>query len=177
MTRRRALATLALSPLAAGCGYSWRGTLPPHIRTVAVPVFVNRTQWPNIESALTAAVANAFATDGRLRVVAPEHADAILEGEIVNYQVTVIAFDSNANPQQYRLFVTVDVRFRDVRRGVMLFEQRGLQERVDYLAAPSSLSAPPLTGVAGTIARQDAAIVPVAGILARDIVARAVNPF
>jgi outer membrane lipopolysaccharide assembly protein LptE/RlpB len=168
MTRRGALAILALLPLAAGCGYSWRGTLPPHIRTVGVPVFANRTQWPNIESALTTAVASAFATDGRLTVVRPENADAILEGEIVNYQVTVIAFDSNANPQQYRLFVTVNVRFRDVRRGVMLFEQRGLQERVDYVAAPV---------VANTIAQQDAAIVPVAGILARDIVARAVDPF
>lgn len=168
MTRRGALVALALLALGSGCGYSWRGTLPDHIRTVAVPVFANRTQWPNIEAPLTAAVANAFANDGRLKVVSPADADAILEGEIINYQVTVLAFDSNANPQQYRLFLTVDVRFRDVRRGVMLFEQRGLQERVDYLAAPV---------VADTIARQDAAIVPVATILARDIVARAVDPF
>jgi outer membrane lipopolysaccharide assembly protein LptE/RlpB len=168
MIRRGVLVALGLLALGGGCGYSWRGTLPDHIRTVAVPVFANRTQWPNIDTALTAAVVNAFANDGRLRVVAPAEADAILEGEIVNYQVTALAFDSNANPQQYRLFVTVDVRFRDVRRGVMLFEQRGLQERVDYLAAQP---------VSETIARQDAAIGPVATILARDIVARAVDPF
>jgi len=168
MRGRGALALLALLVLGAGCGYSWRGTLPPHIQTVGVPVFANRTQWPNIEGSLTAAVASAFATDGRLRVVDPSAADAILEGEIVNYQVTVLAFDSNANAQQYRLFVTVDVRFRDVRRGVLLFEQRGLQERVDFLAAPVA---------ADSIARQDAAIVPVSNTLARDIVARAVDPF
>ncbi len=77
---------------------------------------------PTSRRPLTAAVANAFATDGRLKVVNPSEADAILEGEIINYQVTVLAFDSNANPQQYRLFVTVSVRFRDVRRGVILFE-------------------------------------------------------
>ena len=40
--RGRALALLALIALGAGCGYSWRGTLPPHIRTVGVPVFANR---------------------------------------------------------------------------------------------------------------------------------------
>jgi len=135
---------------------------------VGIPVFANRTQWPNIETSLTAAVASAFATDGRLTVVSPADADAILEGEIVNYQVTAIAFDTSANAQQFRLFVTVDVRFRDVRRGTMLFEQRGLQERVDFLAAPVA---------ADSIARQDAAIVPVSTILARDIVARAVDPF
>jgi outer membrane lipopolysaccharide assembly protein LptE/RlpB len=168
MTRRRAVAVAALLTLAGGCGYSWRGNLPPHLKTVGVPVFANRTQWPNIESALTAAVANAFAADGRLTVVDPAHADAILEGEIINYQVTVLAYDSNANPQQYRLFVTMSLRFRDVRRGTVIFEERGLQERVDYLAAPA---------VSDTIARQDAAIVPVAQILARDIVARAVDPF
>jgi hypothetical protein len=168
MGRGRALALLALLALGAGCGYSWRGTLPPHIRTVGVPVFANRTQWPNIEAPLTAAVASAFATDGRLKVVRPAEADAILEASITNYQVTVIAFDANANPQQYRLYVTLDVTFRDVRRGTILFEQRGLQERVDFLAAQVA---------ADTIARQDAAIVPVATILARDIVARAVDPF
>jgi outer membrane lipopolysaccharide assembly protein LptE/RlpB len=168
MRRPRTLAAVALLVLAAGCGYSWRGNLPAHIKTVGVPVFTNRTQWPNVEAALTAAVANAFAADGRLKVVDPSQADAILEGEIINYQVVVLAYDSNANPQQYRLFVTVSIRFRDVRRGIILFEERGLQERVDYLAAPV---------VANTIALQDAAIVPVAQIIGRDIVARAVDPF
>jgi outer membrane lipopolysaccharide assembly protein LptE/RlpB len=168
MIRRSALGAVVLLALVTGCGYSWRGNLPPHIQTVGVPVFANRTQWPNIESALTAAVVNAFASDGRLRVVNPAHADAILEGEIINYQVSVLAYDTNANPQQYRLFVTLSVRFRDVKRGTILFEERGLQERVDYLAAPV---------VSNTIASQDAAIVPVAQILARDIVARAVDPF
>jgi outer membrane lipopolysaccharide assembly protein LptE/RlpB len=169
MTGPRAVAVaVALLAVVGGCGYSWRGNLPPHLKTVGVPVFTNRTQWPNIESALTAAVANAFAADGRLKVVDPAHADAILEGEITNYQVTVLAYDSNANPQQYRLFVTVSIRFRDVQRGTLIFEDRGLQERVDYLAAPV---------VADTIARQDAAIGPVAQIIARDIVARAVDPF
>ena len=42
------------------------------------------------------------------------------------------------------------------------------EQGVDYLAAPV---------VADTIARQDAAIVPVAQIIGRDIVARAVDPF
>ena len=33
---------LLLALVVAGCGYSLRGTLPAHIRTVAVPVFENR---------------------------------------------------------------------------------------------------------------------------------------
>jgi hypothetical protein len=149
MMGRRVLALLALLVLGTGCGYSWRGTLPPHVRTVGVPVFANRTQWPNIEAALTAAVANAFATDGRLKVVQPAEADAILEGEIVNYQVSVLAFDSNANAQQYRLFVTVDVRFRDVRRGAM-----------STSAGPGAGGLPGGTAGSGHHRPTDAAIVP-----------------
>jgi len=67
----------------AGCGYSLHGNLPEHVQTVAVPVFTNRTAEPAIESFLTQAVVEAFATNGRLRVVNAAQADAILEGEVV----------------------------------------------------------------------------------------------
>ena len=83
MTRRGALATLAavlLVPLSAGCGYSLRGNLPGHLKTVAVPVFANRTREPAVENIITRAVVEAFTTNGRLHVVRPEEADAILEG-------------------------------------------------------------------------------------------------
>src|SRR6185436_15914604 len=89
--------------VAAGCGYSLRGNLPAHIKTVAVPVFRNRTSEPGVENFLTGAVVEAFSTNGRLRVVRPDRADSILEGEVVGYQVQSIAYDPQANVQQYRL--------------------------------------------------------------------------
>jgi len=65
--RRFGVLTLALAALGLGaCGYSFRGTLPPHVRTVAVPIFFNRTQEPGVESIITRAVVQAFATNGRL---------------------------------------------------------------------------------------------------------------
>ena len=54
MTQR--LALLALVLVLAGCGYSLRGSLPAHIRSVAVPVFANKTQQPAVENFLTRAV-------------------------------------------------------------------------------------------------------------------------
>ena len=85
------LALLAVS--LTGCGYSFRGNLPDHIKTVAVPVFTNKTSEPAVENLLTSAVVEAFASNGRLRVVRPEEADAILDGEVVGYSVQSIAFD------------------------------------------------------------------------------------
>ena len=72
MTRIGRAPALALALLAlglTGCGYSFRGDLPDHIKTVAVPVFTNRTAEPAVENWLTSAVVEAYATNGRLRVV------------------------------------------------------------------------------------------------------------
>src|SRR2546428_818747 len=116
----------------AGCGYSLRGNLPGHIRSVGVPVFTNRTSEPAVENILTQAVVQAFSTNGRLRVVKPEQADAILEGEVVDYQIQALAFDPRANIQQYRLVVTMNLPMRDVRSNTPLFQQPRVQEKSDF---------------------------------------------
>src|SRR5256885_13488300 len=94
---RRALALMAVAVVLAACGYSLRGNLPDRIKTVAVPVFVNRTAEPAVENFLTQAVVQAVSTNGRLRVVKPGEADAILEGEGVDYQIQAVAVRPRAN--------------------------------------------------------------------------------
>jgi outer membrane lipopolysaccharide assembly protein LptE/RlpB len=130
VTRTGRAPALGLALLAvglAGCGYSFRGNLPDHIKTVAVPVFTNKTAEPGVENFLTSAVVEAYASNGRLRVVKPEEADAILNGEVVGYSVQSIAFDNQANVRQYRLIVTMNLRLRDVRKNETLFDQQGLK--------------------------------------------------
>jgi hypothetical protein len=167
--RRAFLALAVLGTLTVpGCGYSLRGTLPPHIRTVAVPVFANRTQQPAVENVLTRAVAEAFSTNGRLRVVRPEEADAILEGEITGYELHSLAFDPAANVRQYRLLVTMNLRFRDVREQRVMFERAGFQERADFQVTGA---------VAETLAREDAALRTAAVEIARTVVALALERF
>jgi len=81
VTRRR-LGVLGLAFAAWGlgaCGYAFRGTLPPHVKTVAVPIFLNRTAEPGVESIITRAVVQAFATNGRLKVVRLADADAVIK--------------------------------------------------------------------------------------------------
>jgi len=123
---------LLLGLLAGGCGYTLGGNLPPHVKTVAVPIFKNLTQQPAIENVITAAVVNAFANGGRLKVVPVAQADSILEGEIVGYTVDSIAFNSSINAQEFRLRVRLNIQFRDVRNNTMLWRQEGLEERSDF---------------------------------------------
>jgi outer membrane lipopolysaccharide assembly protein LptE/RlpB len=168
---RRRLGALALAAACValgGCGYSFRGTLPSHIRTIAVPIFVNLTREPGVESIITRAVVQAFATNGRLQVVRPADADAILDGEVVSYSVDAIAFDEALSIQQYRLIVVLNLRMRDMRRNTVLFAQRGVAEQADFR----------VTGVvSATIAREETALAQAAGEIARSIVSLAIDRF
>lgn len=165
---RRAFAALALVLGLGGCGYSLRGNLPDDIKTVAVPVFRNRTGEPAVENLITRAVIEAFSTNGRLRVVAAEAADAILEGDVVGYQLESIAFDPRANVRQYRLLVTLNVRFRDVRRNTVLFRRDGFQEKADFRV---------LGAVSETISREETALRAAAVDIARTVVSLAIERF
>ena len=166
--KTRAFLPVLGAVLLAGCGYSFRGTLPDHVKTVAVPVFGNKTPEPAIENFLTQAVVEAFATNGRLRVVKPEEADAILEGEVVGYEIQTLAFDQRASIRQYRLVVTMSLKFRDVKRDALLFEQPRFQERADFRVVGA---------VSQTISREESALRAAAVDIARSIVSLAVDRF
>jgi outer membrane lipopolysaccharide assembly protein LptE/RlpB len=165
---RRAAALLVLLVAVTGCGYSVRGHLPPDIKTVAIPVFGNRTTKPAVETEMTRALADAFTTDGRLRVVSRDVADALLEGEVTSYELLSIAFDPQANVRLYRLLVTMNVRFRDARRNSVLFQQEGLSEKADFRVSGQ---------VSETIGREEIALRSATQDIARAVVALAIERF
>ena len=171
MTRAaRLVAVLVLASLVGGCGYSvgLGGNLPSHIKTVAVPIFVNSTQQPAIESVITAAVVNAFVTSGRLKVVPVGQADSILEGNIVGYALDSIAYNPQINITEYRLRVRVNINFRDVKQNTTLWKQDGLEQWADFRVQGQ---------VSDTIAREDVAARQAAVEIGRRIVASAVDRF
>ena len=164
----RALALGLLAAAVAGCGYSFRGTLPEHIQTVAVPLFANKTGEPRIESLLTSAVVEAFSTNGRLRVVKREDADAVLEGEVIGYSLLSISYDSQANIRQYRLIMTVNLKLLDMRRSAVLFEERNLREKADFQV---------MNAVSQTISVEETAVRTAATEIGRAIVSLTVTRF
>ena len=166
--RLRVAALVVVACALAGCGYSFHGTLPDHIKTIAVPIFVNRTQQPAVESVITRAIVDAFATNGRLRVVRPEDADAILDGEVIGYTVGPIAVDPSLAVQQYRLGVTLNLRLRDLRRNEVLFEQTNFSEQADFRVAGS---------VAQTLSVEAGALQQAATEIGRSIVSLALDRF
>ena len=163
-----ALALAAALTITAACGYSTKGNLPPHIKTVAVPTFKNKTQEPAVESTITAAVVNAFTTSGKLRVVPVGQADSVLDGEVVGYDVQSISVDRRINIRQFRLVVTLNLEFRDVKQNELLFREEGLQERAEF-TVPFEVSA--------TISREEGAVRQAAQEVGRRVVNLVVDRF
>lgn len=166
--RLRTRAVLVLAILIGGCGYTVNGTLPSDIKTISVPIFQNLTRQPGVEGLVTRAVVEAFSTNGRLKIATSADADAILDGEVIGYNVYSIAFDKNANARQYRLIVTVNLQLRDRRKNEMLFKQSGVREQVDFRVQ---------NAVSETISLEETALKAAAVEIGRSIVSLTVTRF
>ncbi|MFH1567181.1 MAG: LptE family protein [Gemmatimonadota bacterium] len=95
--------------LAGGCAhYSTSSGLVGGIRTVAIPVAENDTATPEVAEALTVRLADAFAADGRLRVVDEDRADAVLQVTVTEVEDQPFTFTAGEQTQQYRFRVFVD---------------------------------------------------------------------
>jgi len=170
MSRRLRGVLLAALVLSAtnGCGYTLQGDLPSHLKTVSVPVFKNRSDQAGAESTITAGVINAFTTNGRLRVVPLDRADSVLEGVITAYNVQSLTYDSKLNLRSYQLTVSMDVRFRDLKKSELLWQQNGLTEQVAFDVAGQ---------VSDTISREEGAVKQAALEIGRKVVSHAVDRF
>jgi len=167
--RRRAAILAAVAFLAAGCGYSLRASLPSNIKTVHITVLQNRTQEPGIEDFLTQALTQALITSGMARIAAnAEQADGVLEGSIVGYSLTSLAFNQTANVTQYRLQIALSLSLRDRRTGDVVWKQDRIEERADF----------PVTGqVTLTLVREQDAVRRAAVDISRAIVSLAFEGF
>jgi len=124
---------------AGGCGGYRGGTLlPEHIKTIAVPAFVNKTSEPNLEMPATTAVTNQLSIDGTLTLVGEnESPDVVLTAEIINYQRRAVRFTGATRPAEYRITVTVRATLRDTHENTDLFKDQRLSGHAEFVVVGS----------------------------------------
>ena len=109
------LAAAALCWLVSGCGYTASpALLPPHLKTVAIPVFENGTPEARLEEEITNAVILRFVQDNHLKVVDEKTANAVIRGKVTQYRNAVFGFSNQATSNEYRVTVAVEVTFKDL---------------------------------------------------------------
>ncbi|GAK61252.1 hypothetical protein U27_01152 [Candidatus Vecturithrix granuli] len=125
--------------LISGCGYGLvgQGNLPDHIKTIAIPIFVNKTPEEGVEEVITQQVIEQFVKGGKVRLVSEGNADAVLKGTIKGYSAnTVASYDENNEVASYKLYVTVDIELTDMVNGEILWQTQGLVEDQDFDGGP-----------------------------------------
>ncbi len=96
------------------CGYySLKGSLPPHLKTVAIPLFENRTPEFGITETLTDAVIDEFIRDGSLKIVDRSAADVLITGAISSVNDRAGAFDQQETVQDIKVYVSVNIECMD----------------------------------------------------------------
>lgn len=92
------------------------------IHTISVAMFSNATLHPRAEALATSAVINALVLDGTYRIVAPDHADALLEGSLASIKYT--SFRSTRldtlHPEELNNLVTLQWKLRDAKNPTRL---------------------------------------------------------
>jgi outer membrane lipopolysaccharide assembly protein LptE/RlpB len=129
------LAGLAL--VLVGCaGYRLRGTggfLPPHIKTISVPMFKNLTTRFELDLKLTQSVINELVARGRVELAADEaRADAVLLGEILTFTVQPMAFSGQATADRYNIVIVTKITLRDKIGQRLLFSNPSYQYIEEY---------------------------------------------
>jgi hypothetical protein len=111
---------------ACGCAYTTRNALPPHMKTIAVPMFANKTfieeYTRKLEVEVTEAVRNAFIQTGELKLAGREDADLILEGSVSKLDREVLRTTRYGDPAEVRLVVRARISVYDVKEAKYLFK-------------------------------------------------------
>ncbi len=124
------------------CGYRVAGRgdrLPPDVKTIAVPIFVNQTSRFRIEQRVTQAVTREFIERSRFRITPdPAGADAVLMGTVKDVRAGVVAFDLNTGrATALQIQVTASVKLTDLHTKKALFVNPNYVFREEYQVSQS----------------------------------------
>jgi len=133
------------SLLLTGCGYTAKTILPDNIKTIQVETFKNNIDItkevdakdkyevyrPNLEVDLRDVIVSRIFLDGNLKMAGKDSADAVLEGEIVQYRKDPLRYQ-NEVVQEYRISIMCDVKLINQKDSNILFEENSITGDTTY---------------------------------------------
>ncbi len=141
--------------LLISCGiYTFRGSIPPHIRTAEIRTFENQTAEFGIEDRFVEVIDSILVSENLLKIVDGD-GDSIFEGKIQSITDKAQEYDASENVESYRVSMKISASWFDMKNNIMLAE-KDLNRYADY---PSS-----------DLARRDSALTLVIQKISKDIV-------
>jgi lipopolysaccharide assembly LptE-like protein len=120
----------------AGCGYTLAGrtsTLPASIKTIGIPLFINRTTVFNLETTLTAKVRAEFIGRGKFEISSDATGvDGLLTGEITTVSITPASINANQLASRYAITIIARVELRDAKTNMVIWDNPSMVFRQEY---------------------------------------------
>lgn len=137
------LAVASCLLLSLGCGYHLAGKgerLPPDVKSIAVPIFVNETPRFRIEQKLAAAVTRELIERTKFQVTPnPAQADAVLKGTVKDARSGVVTFDlQTGRATTLQIQVVAAVELVDAHTKQVLFSNPNYVFREEYQVSQST---------------------------------------
>jgi hypothetical protein len=137
--RRRQVLAAAASALATGCGYALQGrgvTTDSSVKRIGVPLFKDRSGRLGLDARVTQAVMEELLKRGRFTVVRDStNVDAVVEGEIVAWNVLPVNFSTDSGQTQasrYAISMTASVVYRKIGQKEPLWSNDAFSQRDEY---------------------------------------------
>ena len=130
---------LAVAALAAGLGgcasYTWKGAVPEEYRTIAVPVFENRTKAAELGPIVTQYTRREVQREGTFKLKRTGDAAIELQGAIIEVRRGALTFDRSLGTRanSYRYLVTAEISVIDKKNGKVLLDNRRYVAETTFL--------------------------------------------
>jgi len=97
--------------------YSFKGTLPPDIKNIAIPIFADRTAEFNIQQTVTDKIRLTFIKENLLKLVEEENAHSVLYGTIVSIDDKPLVYteseSTGESDTEYRVTIKIEIEWFD----------------------------------------------------------------
>jgi Lipopolysaccharide-assembly len=129
--------------LTAGCGYEsndttvagyhWNSIYRTDVHTVCVPIFGTKDFHRGVEFEVSDALVHQIEAFTPYKVVARDHADTILEGEVVSVKTAPLSLSETSGvPQEQMTSVVVNFTWKDLRSGQILVQKKEFSQSAVY---------------------------------------------
>jgi TolB-like protein len=108
----------------------------PHLKTVYVPTFENKTSEFYMPQMLTDGLIEKLMSESNLRVSSTEESDSVLRGTILAYRVEAMAYSGEGDVTSRRVRVLIEAEFVDQIKNKVLWKG----ERVERWGTYDSLN-------------------------------------
>lgn len=112
------------------CTYSVYTTGYPHLKSIAITPFENKTTQYNLEENIHNSLSGNFENDGRLKIVGLSP-DCQLDGEILDYSNKILSY-AGSSVEEYEVRILFKINFTDLKKNMIILKNDALQLSETY---------------------------------------------